>query len=88
VLLGIEKFLTATSKQEGSWKINWYRLLILGVPAFIIVGNFVFSFSGISNPIYKVIKWTFLIKSEFIVSSSFILGYVLGSSLYKGESSH
>ena len=83
LLLGIESSLMAASKQKGFWKINWYRLFILGVPALIIIVNFVLGLLGISTPMYKFSQWPILIKPEFIRLSSLILGYVLGSSFFK-----
>jgi len=81
LLLGLEKSLS--SKQKGLWKINWYRLIILGIPALMIIVNFVLSFLGIANLMYKLSKWTILIKPELIMPISLILGYVFGSSFFR-----
>lgn len=86
LLLGIEKSLLAVSKQKGFWKVNWHRLLILGVPALLIIANFVLSFLGICNLIYKFCSWPIFIKTEIIMPSSLIMGYVLGSSFVRETS--
>ncbi len=88
LLLGIETLGRAASDEKGSWKINWQRFLILGIPALIIVINFILSLFGIPSLFFMFTIWYTLIKSEFVMMSSVILGYVLGSSFYRDESNH
>ncbi len=88
LLLGIENLGRPASNEKGSWKINWQRFLILGLPALIIIINFTLSLYGIPSLLFKFSKWYIFIKSEFIMMSSVILGYILGSSFYRDESSH
>lgn len=83
LLLGIENFLLAIPEQKGLWKVHWYRLLVVGLPAFIIIVNFVLSFLGFSTPMYQFSNWPILIAPEFIMSISLILGYILGSSFFR-----
>jgi hypothetical protein len=88
VILGIENLGRTPSNEKCSWKLNWQRFLILGLPALIIVLNFTLSLFGIPSLLFKFSMWYIFIKTEFIMMISLILGYILGSSFYRDESSH
>lgn len=83
MLLGFQKFRT-NMKYDGSWKIDWTRLISIGLPS-LLVGLFLFLYYS-NIPILADITYIF----QPFLSNSFIqmlgqisFGYVLITSVYK-----
>ncbi len=87
VLLGMENPWGTVSEKKGYWKINWQRFLIIGIPALVIIINFIIYLFGIPSFLLKFSIGNIITRSEFVMMNSLILGYTLSSSFYRDESS-
>lgn len=68
--------------KTGVWKVNYKKLLILGLPALYLTVYIVLHFAGLS----KVwVPWFTLGGNQLYKVGSVILGYVIVSSFYKVE---
>lgn len=80
-LLGLDDFII-TLKKKGVLKVNKPRLLVLGIPSFIVSMTYIWATLGL----FKVIPtiYPYLVKYDYpIIISSIILGHTIVSSLYK-----
>lgn len=76
------KNLIMLSKKKGQLKFDFSRLLILGIPSFIISITYIWGYLGITNIIPNV--YSYLLKNYYIIIiSNIILGHTIASSLYK-----
>lgn len=82
MVLGIENFYTEW-KKSGHWRVNTSKLLIIGIPSFIISILFI---------LYYIIYWLPIIIVNILSSYSLIvtfmqilLGYTIMTSFYKSE---
>lgn len=77
VLIGIEKFF-GEIKKAGHWRINYYRILILGLPALIFSTNKLLYYV----PVKVLLPLNFNIFIQFF---RFFLGYIIITSIEKVE---
>lgn len=85
-VLGIENLIIET-KKEGTWKINFYKILILGVPSLYFSLTYIISYCSI-NFINSVLSYpaSYLLDKNtniFIGIFQVILGYSIITSFYK-----
>lgn len=80
-ILGLDNLIISL-KKKGVLKVNKPRLLVLGIPSFIVSMTYIWATLGL----FKVIPtiYPYLIKYDYpIIISSIILGHTIVSSLYK-----
>ena len=77
---GLEKLLSE-SKQKGRWRINLTKLLILGIPSFLI-GIYIILYYTLPF-IPPFISLVFINFSLFVNFMQMIFGYTLVTSFYK-----
>lgn len=80
-LLGLDDFII-TLKKKGVLKVNKPRLLVLGIPSFIVSMTYIWANLGLFKAMPGI--YPYLIKYDYtIIVSSIILGHTIISSLYK-----
>ena len=79
ILMGIETLLTERQK-EGKWKVDLYKLIILGLPILLI--SFI-DFIYYSN--IEVGPLRFLVSNNFMYIFKIIFGYILVTSFIKKQ---
>lgn len=79
---GLEKFLSE-KKRKGRWSINLYKLLILGIPSFLIGIYIILYFTLQFIP--PLISLIFVNFSLFVNFMQMIFGYTVVTSFYKSE---
>lgn len=65
----------------GSWSVNWFKLVVIGLPTFIVTISYLMYFSNIGK--YLNITSSWVINEKVITISGIILGYTLLASIYK-----
>ena len=73
LVIGLDVFMTEIGKQ-GAWSLNWFKLLIQGIPMAYIGFHMYIYFSGV--PIVQVVGHPFFIKNEIASELALVaLGY-------------
>lgn len=84
IILGLEQLLR-NRVLATTWKVNWLRLLYLGIPSLFFATYILFCFMfGLKLPPLKITT-EFLREPAFICLNAFILGYIVLTSLYKED---
>lgn len=82
MIFGLEKIISEM-KKRGHWKINLLRLILLGLPSFlvgmIVVLIFIFPIS------LQILTLSFVNSGLFINFMQMLFGYILVTSFYKVE---
>lgn len=81
LLLGVPD-LIARTKLSGTWRIDWLRFVIIGIPALTITTSHLLYFSPIGNFVYPILlPWNY--NNLAVIISGVIFGYILISSIKK-----
>jgi len=87
ILIGLHSYINE-SKKLGTWKINFTKLIIIGLPSLYFSLNYIWILSGskflrdiIAYPLHLLNRFGFGYVSLFQV----IFGYLLITSIYKCE---
>lgn len=87
LVLGLEHFINERSK-EGTWKINYTKIIILGLPSLYFSLTYFLAYSN-NEYLQNIIAFTFLKLmihgSGYVSLFQLILGYVIITSFYKGN---
>jgi hypothetical protein len=90
ILIGLHSYIIE-SKKLGTWKINFRKLIIIGLPSLYFSLNYIWILSGskflrdiIAYPLHLLNRFGFGYVSLFQV----IFGYLLITSIYKCEEEH
>ena len=82
MIFGLEKIISEI-KKRGHWKINLLRLILLGLPSFlvgmIVVLIFIFPIS------LQILTLSFVNSGLFINFMQMLFGYIIVTSFYKVE---
>lgn len=85
LVIGLERFITEKNK-DGMWKINYPKLILIGLPSLYIsiTGIFIYSnnyiiFTKIAYPLFWLIRFDI----NHIDIFQIILGYAVITSFYK-----
>ncbi|MGE5627912.1 MAG: hypothetical protein ACM3X7_07315 [Solirubrobacterales bacterium] len=82
MIFGFEKFLDER-KKCGSWRIDNYKLLIIGLPSFLIgIFNVMFYTFNFFPPIINLVL---INHGQFISFMQMVFGYVIITSFYKDK---
>ncbi len=85
MILGLEHLLKEI-KKEGTWKINFPKLIFLGIPSLYCTLGFILIYSGIEF-LQNIITYPLFYLYRYISNSvpifELIFGYVIVTSLYK-----
>lgn len=80
-ILGLDNLIISL-KKKGVLKVNKPKLLVLGIPSFIVSLTYIWANLGLFKMIPSI--YPYLIKYDYpIIVSSIILGHTIVSSLYK-----
>lgn len=79
ILLGLEQLLTVIHR-KGCWRLDWVRLIFLGIPALYL--NFVIVIGTFTNGLF-IPQILYLMGSDTLVFGGTILGYVVVTSFKK-----
>ena len=84
LLIGSLDFIRQLQK-DGYWKVNIIRLLVLGLPLFIILAMFNLTYLGVMWPqmLYKFFMLYILTSDGMIKYMAIFLGYIVISSFAK-----
>lgn len=85
LLLGMEKFIIEFRK-TGSWKINYPKIIILGLPMLFFSFILIFYFKNLLPYFFNILVINLYGNSLFLyLIFSITLGYTILSSFYKVE---
>ena len=84
VLLGLEKFISEV-KKKGSWKVNWPKVIFLGIPSIylalgIFIGYLPYSIRGI---LWHPFSLLYFSEIDLIPIFQLAFGYILITSFNK-----
>ncbi|HHY26118.1 MAG TPA: hypothetical protein GX523_05075 [Desulfitobacterium dehalogenans] len=84
LILGLPEFIRRY-KKPGKWRIQWERLLIVGLPALFFTFSHFIYFSSLGKYLSLILKpWVF--ESHGVIISGILLGYTIIISIdKKGE---
>lgn len=82
MVFGMEKLLSER-KREGSWKVNITRLIILGIPSFLMGAYFILwsMFSALPS----LMSLSFVDFGLFVNLMQMLFGYIVATSFHKAE---
>lgn len=81
IILGLNN-LNAEFKKKGILKVDKSKLLILGVPSFIVATIYMWGNFGLFNIMPHI--YPFLVNNDYIIIvSNIVLGHTIVTSLYK-----
>ena len=79
ISIGISSFIKEKN-EKGKWKINFCRLVIVGIPSFLIAFIPMWAYLGMWPPAFPI-----LLIQELSTTFQIILGYICISIFYKCE---
>jgi hypothetical protein len=84
IILGLEPLLKNRTS-AGPWKVNWLRMLYLGIPALFFAVYLLFCFILGLKLLPLQTTTEFIREPAFISLNAFILGYIIITSFYKED---
>jgi len=85
ILLGLETFILEV-KKKGSWKVNWPKVIFLGIPAIYLAVGIFFGYIPITF-VREVLQYPFLFlyisKVNLVPIFQIAFGYILITSFVK-----
>jgi drug/metabolite transporter (DMT)-like permease len=84
IILGLEPLLKNRTS-AAPWKVDWLRILYLGVPALFFAVYLVLCFIFGLKMLPLKITTIFITEPAFISLNAFILGYIIITSFYKED---
>ena len=85
-LLGLDQFL-AQRKKVGKWRVNWPKLILLGVPSLVLSLYLFVFFTPFINALMPLYAWVTTYNYDFMAIFQLILGYVIITSFYREDPS-
>ena len=67
--------------KTGSWSVNWIKMVVIGLPTFIVSISYLMYFSKIGKYLHITSSW--VINGKVITISGIIFGYTVLASIYK-----
>jgi hypothetical protein len=86
-LLSLPKFL-GKIKENGRWKVDWPKLIIVGIPSLALLLEYFISLSPIGKYVFFNTKITLILHQTsytVIPVAGIILGYLLFDSIIKNQ---
>ena len=81
-ILGLEKILSER-KKNGRWKINLLRLIVVGLPSFLVGIIVILIFALALNS--QILTLSFVSFNLFVNFMQMFFGYIIVTSFYKTE---